>query len=282
MIAWVDILSKCSAIGAIFLCVHRPSDVWKVLALRAAAAGVTLLSGLLLAYREIPWQSPDWRLIRQMYVDAATMFSYRSATALSTLTNVIVLGIVARPEIVGFYAGAEKISKATTTLLLPVTQAIFPRMSHVTRNHPQEAGRVAGIALSLMVGGGFLLGGAVYAMAPWIVRVFLGPGYEPAVLVLRVLAVLHPLMAINNMLGIQWMLPLNMERVFNSIVLACGLLNVALAAALPRWLAQVGPAWAVVTAQTLEMIFIAVILSRRKLLPFSKRTSETEVAHGVC
>jgi PST family polysaccharide transporter len=266
-IAIVDVITKSCAVVAMYWCVHQPADAWKVLALRGGAAGFSLCIGLAIAYTEIPFQFPTPKLIGFSIRNGATMFLFRSSTALSTVANVIVLGLVARPEIVGFYAGAEKISKASIGLLSPITQALYPRIANTLDLHPGSASRFARLGFLLMAGGGLALGITLYVMAPWLVRLFLGKGYESATAVLRILALLHPIIAMNNMLGIQWMLPLRLDRAFNAITLCGGVLNVTLAAVLAHRLAQTGPAWAIVIAQTAVLIAIVATLNTGKLLP---------------
>ena len=274
-IATVDICTKSCGVLGVYLLVHSPADAWKVLALRGAAACLTFAVGLTLAYSRVPFRFPTPRLIASTIRNGSTMFLFRSSTALSTVANVIILGLVARPEIVGFYAGAEKVTKATIGLLTPITQALYPRIANLLHRSQDQADQVAKLGFTLMVGGGMALGAAVYFSAPFIVHVFLGKGYEPAVMVLRVLALLHPVMGINNMLGIQWMLPLRLDRAFNQIVLTGGVLNVALAATLSRWLAQLGPAWAVLSAQTLVTICLVLTLYRKKLF-FTRSVAKPE------
>ncbi|MCY3131480.1 flippase, partial [Acinetobacter baumannii] len=146
--------------------------------------------------------------------------------------NTFILGLFAPPQVVGYYAGAEKISKAFLGLLAPVSQALYPRLSHLVRNAPQEAARLARLGLWTMGLGGVVLGLGVLALARLLVRFLLGEGYEPAVLPLRILALLLPLIALSNVLGIQWMLPLGLDRSFNAIIVGAGLVNLALAVVL--------------------------------------------------
>ncbi len=269
VIAGVDIAAKSCAIAGIFLVVHKPSDVWKVLVLRGVGSAITVVVGLTIAYREIPWTSPSIRLATTALKNGLTMFTYRSATALSTASNVLVLGLVAPPHIVGFYAGAEKISKASIGLLQPVTQALLPRITHSVSGKTGQTERLGQLGLVAMCLGGVLLGATSYTLAPWIVRVFLGNGYEPAITVVRILAFLHPVIALNNMLGIQWMLPLRMDRVFNGITISAGLLNILLSIGLSMAWAEKGPAWAVLLAQSFALVVFVAVLCRRGVLPIS-------------
>jgi polysaccharide transporter, PST family len=86
---------------------------------------------------------------------------------------------------------------------------------------------------------------------------------------LRVLAVLVPLVAIGNVLGIQWMLPLGMDRAFNTIVLLAGVINLSLALLLAPLYTDMGMAWAVVIAEAFVSATMYVVLRSRKLDPLS-------------
>jgi PST family polysaccharide transporter len=107
-----------------------------------------------------------------------------------------------------------------------------------------------------------------------IISVLLGPGYEPAVVVLRVLAIILPLVALSNVLGIQWMLPLGLDHVFNKIILLAGLINLGLAVLLaPRYGPQ-GMAWAVVSSEAFVTFGQFIALWQKKLFPFGGTKNE--------
>jgi polysaccharide transporter, PST family len=170
--------------------------------------------------------------------------------------------------------GAEKISRASIGMLNPISQALYPRIANLLEGKPGSASRFARLGFVLMAGGGLMLGVAVFLLAPWLVHLLLGSGYEPAILVLRILAMLHPITAINNMLGIQWMVPLRLDRAFNTIVLGGGVLNVLLAVILALTLAQTGPAWASIVSQSLVMATMIATLARLQLLPSQKEAKQ--------
>jgi PST family polysaccharide transporter len=118
-----------------------------------------------------------------------------------------------------------------------------------------------------MGAGGVLLGLVAYLGAPFLVRILLGPMFDPTVPVLRVLALLLPLIAVSNVLGIQWMLPLGLDHVFNRIILAAGVLNLSLAYWLAPRFAEMGMAWAVVIAEGFVTLTMYGYLRWRNLDP---------------
>lgn len=269
LVASLEVGAKALVLVFIFLWVKGPDDTWKVLALQGGASLLSTLLALYLAYREVPLVLPKPQGVLEALRLGWSMFVFRSAVSLYTLGNTFVLGLFAPPQVVGYYAGAEKISKAFLGLLSPVSQALYPRLSHLARSAPLEAARLARMGLVWMGLGGVALGVGVWASAPLLVKIFLGEGYEAAIWPLRILAFLVPLIALSNVLGIQWMLPMGMDRPFNVIIVGAGLANLFLAVLLAPRLFHVGMALAVVASELLVTAGMWLYLRRRKRDPFS-------------
>jgi PST family polysaccharide transporter len=117
--------------------------------------------------------------------------------------------------------------------------------------------------------GGFLFGAVAFFLSPLIVRIVLGPEFQPVIPVLRLLVWLVPAIALSNALGIQWMLPLGLDSTFNRIILGAGIMNVVLAVLLAPLYAQMGMAWAVVASEIFVTAGIYVALRRRGLDPLT-------------
>ena len=103
-----------------------------------------------------------------------------------------------------------------------------------------------------------------FMLAPLLVRFLLGQGFEPAIPVLRVLALLTPLSALSNVLGIQWMLPLGLDRPFNVIILGAGFINMGLAVFLAPRYAHLGMTYTVLLSEIFVFLATYVFLSVKK------------------
>ena len=114
------------------------------------------------------------------------------------------------------------------------------------------------------------MGLASFFFAPQIVAILLGPGYDAAVPALRILSLLVPATAVSQVLGIQWMLPLGLDRSFTRIILAAGLVNIMVALLLAPTYYHVGMAYALLAAETIIPVSIYIVLLRQKLNPFTK------------
>jgi PST family polysaccharide transporter len=137
------------------------------------------------------------------------MFLFDTAISLYTVANTLILGLFAPPQLVRYYAGAEKINKAFIGLLGPMSQALYPRFSHLVHSSRDKAtllDRVSFYGYRCSANGVscFPVGTAFSAH-------FVGAWFEPAIPVLRLLSLMIPFIAVGNLLGVQWMLPLGLR-----------------------------------------------------------------------
>lgn len=269
LVAALDFSAKALATAGIFAIVRMPTDGWKVLVLQGSGACVSFSVGMVIAYRRVHFRIPTWSTVWNTLRTGWSMFLYRSSVSLYTVGNAFILGLFVAPQFVGYYAGAEKISKAFVSLLSPVTKTLFPRLSHLIQNARAQAARLARISLAVMGVGGVTMGALIFLFAPLLIRIILGHAYAPAVPVLRILALLPPLIALNSVFGIQWMLPLGLDRAFNTIILLAGLINLGLAIALAPGLKDIGMAWAVVATELFVSVAMYVLLRLHRLDPVS-------------
>ncbi len=259
-VAALEVFSKSLAVITIFLLVRSPSDAWWVLFVQGV--GSTLSSGVAmwLAWREVGFAWPSVASSLEALRSGWGLFFFRAAVSLYTVGNAFILGLFVSPQTVAYYAGAERLTKAFMGLLEPLNRVFFPRISHLVNHSPIQAGILAKRVVKAMGIGGGLLAGAVVFLAPWIVLLLLGPDFRESVPAMRVLALLLPLIALSNALGVQWMLALRLDRPFNAVILCAGLLNLGLALLLvPRW-SYMGMAYAVVLVEVFVTIAIGSYL----------------------
>jgi PST family polysaccharide transporter len=222
---------------------------------------------LAVTYREVRFRLPSAGLVIRTLGLGWSTFIYQGALSFYTVGNGFILGLFGSPAAVGYYVGAEKISKAFASMLFPITQAVYPRISHLATHARGDAARLARTSLFVVGAAGCLMGVSVFLAAPILVQVVLGPRFDSAVVVLRILALLPPLIAISNVLGIQWMLALGLDRLVNTVVISACVLNVTLALILVARYQHVGMAVAVVASEALVAFGLYALLRIRNLDP---------------
>lgn len=259
--ATLEICGRLAGLAALFLLVHSPADTWLALGIQGVAPAITTSVGLLIAYRTISFRMPEPRLVAEALRRGWPLFVYRSAESLYGVGNAFLLGLFAAPAEVGYFASAEKISRAVFGLLNPIREALYPRLSDMARRSPEDAARLARIGVAVTVSGGVLLGTSMFFLAPILIRLLMGSAFAPAVTVLRILSILPVLLSLSNSAGLQWLLPLGRDAEVNRVILCAGALNVGLALLLASRFAHLGMAVAVVCAEA----FVAISLVRAAL-----------------
>jgi PST family polysaccharide transporter len=194
------------------------------------------------------------------------MFIFRGAYHIYGTANAFILGLFAPSmQAVGLFGGAERIARALQGLTTPLTQALYPHMSHTIAQNRGRAARLARWTLALSCGTALILALLLLLLARPVVGLILGPSYGPSVSVLYVLAGVLPINAMNGALIMQWMLPSGMERLVGKITIGAIGINLIVAACLaPGW-GPIGMAWAILIAESCKALTLAGVLARGSL-----------------
>ena len=221
---------KFLSIPCIYFLVVDSTDLGLAICIQA---GFIFLAGLvnfiiLVLSDEIVWIEPTPRQIYESLQDGWSLFLSTASISLYTNTNIVILGFVASSGAVAYFTAAQTVIRAGQGLYGPISQALFPRMSHLfhqskdsTFTFLRQLMCIQGIVTAAM---SLLL----FLIAPWLITILFGNQFEPAAQVLRCLSPLLFLVGLSNVFGIQGMVPLGHTRTFSRILLASGLLNIAM------------------------------------------------------
>ena len=270
----VDSGTKAAAALGVFVLVHAPADGWMVLALQAgfAALSLVVLTGGMA--REVGFRAPTLTGAVSTLRAGGRVFGVRAASGLYIQANTLILAALTNPAAVAFFGGAERIIRASINLLQPLTQAFLPRLSFLSVADPAQGRRTIERCLVFVGGLGAVFGLVAAVGAPLLTRILLGPGYEGAVPVLRALAILPFLIAVDTVLGLYWAVPFGHERALLITIVGAGVTNITLAFLLvPRW-GVLGMSLAVVVAELVVVASLAMLYLRHRR---ASRPSLTEV-----
>lgn len=255
--------ARVAAALGIFLVVTTPEHGWRVLALQASCNAAAVLWLTLRMHQDIGPPGLDLAAGRRMLRRSMGIFIFRGASGLYMQANAFILGLLATPAVVAVYGGAEKLIRALVGLIQPISQAFFPRLSHLMVRSPSRAEGVFRLSFLVVGGMGLAMALGTYFSADLVVTLLLGEGYEAAVPVLRTFAVLPPIIAVGTLFGIHWALPAGLERPFYSLVVLAGGVNLLLAFLLVPILGAMGMVASVLTAEFLVAGGLVVVFRWR-------------------
>ena len=256
----LEVSGRVLAASLALFFVRTSDDGYLFLVLMAAGSLFATSCEIRLSYRTAEFEHFSYQRAIAGLKEGLTLFFFRSAVSLYTLGNSFILGTMAPPETVGYYAGAERISKGILTFIGPISQTAFAEINRTIRLDLREAIKLARRCMLLMTSIGLLLSLVVFFAAPLFVALLLGPNFGPAVTTTRMMSLLPFLVCVATSLGSNWMLPLHLDRAFNAIIVSAGILNVVLAVVLAPRLGQFGMGVAVVSSESFVCVAILTYL----------------------
>jgi PST family polysaccharide transporter len=186
-------------------------------------------------------------------------FVANSALVVNATATITVLGLVAGTAQVGYYSAADKVIRALSSLIDPVTRALYPHLSslktrslHLTMRLMRRSYLWLGLpALAVSL--------ATFSIARPVGLALWGHGFLRSVAVLRCLSPLPFLLATVNLAGVQTLLVLGKDSLVSRTLFAGALVNVALTAWLSARFGALGAAAANVTGAVLIAISLACL-----------------------
>ncbi len=231
VVAALQLLTRSLALIPIFLLVQQPSDAMLLLIIQGGAA---MLAGILSLWwmqqqSIVTWhRRPRWQDIRGALHDGGILFASRVSISLYTTLVPLVLGWVAGPVALAYFNLADKLRAAAQSLLTPLSQALFPRMSHLVSNDGNAAYTLIKRSAQAVIAIAGSTSVALWVLSDWLVILLGGADFAPAAQVLRWLAPLPLIIGLSNVLGVQIMLPHGLNRAFNVILFSAASLGAIL------------------------------------------------------
>ena len=255
-ITYINISAKVFFTGCIFIFVNDRQDYWIVPTLNSLGFLIAGLCSLYIANKQfgVNFKRPTMTAIREQLFDGYHVFVSTISISLYTVSTTFILGLFASNLIVGYYAAAEKIVQAVKGLYSPISQSIYPLISQ--KMHMDiDTGlvfvkKVIFIVWTTML----IISMLLFFLSESIVHLLFGRNSQESILLLRIMAIVPFFVALSNILGIQIMLNLGLQRAFSQILFAAAVTGVCLNLVMVPTYEAVGSAVSIVVVE----IFVTV------------------------
>jgi PST family polysaccharide transporter len=268
-VAVLDIGSRLFSTACVFVFVRGQAYGWLYLLILTMASFMSAIVALVWMYQTLSFKIPPLSQVVCTLREGFSMFLFQSAVSLYTTANIFLLGLFIPASQLAFYGSADKINKIVLSFTQPMSQVLFPRVNVLIWEAPKKAARVVRYCLALMAFMGIMMALILFMYASFTIKLLFGEQYSETVSLLRILALTIPFIALSSVLGIQWMLPLQLDKTFNTIIIGAGITNVLLALFIVPHYGAVGMAWLLVFSESLVFSAMIFNLLIRKLDPFN-------------
>ncbi|RYL93952.1 flippase [Sporolactobacillus sp. THM19-2] len=221
-----NIVVKFIGIASIFVFVQTSDDLWKYV----LALSLTELLGQLTMYIHLSDSvnrvKIRWRDIKKHFMPAMTLFLPQVAIQIYAVLNKTMLGTLSTTNEVGFFDNADKIIKMILAVVTATGVVMLPRVSNTfAMGHTEKVKDyltksldfATYMAMPMMFG----IIGIAQGFTPW----FFGPGFSTTGQLICIIGPIILFIAWSNVLGVQYLMPLNRMRPFTLSVTVGAIVN---------------------------------------------------------
>ncbi|EJG4999909.1 flippase, partial [Escherichia coli] len=263
----VNVTTRLSTIPLTFLLVNSVDDAWVSALINSTTSILGGGVALLIVYHK-KWLilvTPHKKGLKKQFLEGYHVFMSTAAINLYTTSVTVILGIISGPIVVGYFVAADKLRQAVQGIIVPFSQACYPRIVSLVQKNRKDGLQFIRKMLILQGGGGGILSMFLFVMTPDIINLMYGDEYYRSVITLQILSLCPVLVAISNVLGIQTMLTLGYKREFFLILLISSLFCITLLYPLCIHLMENGAALSVVLSEFIATLFMTIFMVKKKI-----------------
>lgn len=209
---------------------------------------------------------PTKKDILLVYKKGWKIFVSGIAVNFYTSSDVVILGILTNPTVVGYYSGAEKLINCVRGVISAVSNAVYPYISTKFKISEQEAYNFLKKQMIVYLFGGVIGGVILFYTAPIIIPFLLGDKYINSISTFQTMSFMPLMVAASMILGYEIMLPKGLEKSYCQILVIASVLNLTLIVPAIFWKAEIGVAVCVMITETFITIAMSYILWRKNIL----------------
>ena len=276
-----NIVIKLLYIAAVFIFVRQSSDY---IAYFALTVGVVVLNALINSVYALSLVNIRLReLFSTKYIkENFTLGIYTIMTSMYLTFNVMYLGIVSCDQQVGAYTTAFKLYTIILGLCSAFTGVMMPRMSALlAQGQHEEFKRAIGRSFEIILR--FIVPIAICStiLAPHIIGVLSGAGYEEAILPMRIIMPATIFVGIAQVLAIQILTPMRCDKILLCASICGGTMALILNLLIVAPLKSVGSAIVMLSSEGLVTAIYLVYALRKRMIAIPFRAVVTSLASSI-
>ncbi|KKP59209.1 MAG: Polysaccharide biosynthesis protein [Candidatus Magasanikbacteria bacterium GW2011_GWC2_34_16] len=190
------------------------------------------------------------RSIRSHFKPLMILFVPIIAVSIYTIFGKLILGAFIGFSDTGVFENSLKIMSLPTGVITALGVVMLPRATSLVKENNHEELDVftkKSIDWSLYLSIGMTFG--LILIAPQVIPIFLGEGFENSVLIVSILSISIPFISIANVFRTQYILPYEKDKIYVKSVIFGAITNLLIIFSFVKWLGIVGVALGVVASE---------------------------------
>ena len=213
-----------------FLLVHSPNDYLIAASIQSGSGAIAAIVGLSMVRRYTParFRFVSWREVVAQYRDGSHVFLSMVAINLYGSSNRFLLRFLSGDRGVALILVAQRLIEAAKALVIALSEALFPYISHTAVTSRSSAMKLFRRAEQILVIPFGILSSGLLILAPLAIALAAGNRYAMAVPLLRIMSPQPLLLAFGTLYATQFMLGLGYKREWMRIIVEGALVNFVL------------------------------------------------------
>ncbi|QJW56693.1 Putative O-antigen transporter [Serratia plymuthica] len=256
-------IPKILATVALFFFIKAPEDTWKVQGIYLVGTMVSSAWAILILKMKFSYQYTfNIGMIKQQVIAGWSIFTARFFSTLYKNSNVIIIGILCSPALVGGYAIAEKIIRSAQTVQNVVGDSLFPWIVKRSGGDGKFFKQINDKFGKYIVGGYFFSAFFVFLFSDLIAKILVRHEWEIVGGQLKIMAFVFLFGGLNYFYGILGLVAHGFNKYFSRGVMVTGLFNVISCYVLVSFFSITGASITMVLSEMLLLIMILMFIRK--------------------
>ena len=268
-IAKRSIIVKLLALIALPIFIHTPDDyIWYAMIYCLAIGGNNIFNIIKIRqYIQKPTQKIQ---IKKHLKPISTLLIVSVAVEIYVMIDTTMLGIFTNDSVVGCYSNAMKLIRMVSAMAAAIGAVLFPRLSIVFNKKDEKnfSNLInTGLKIMLMIAFPIMIG--LIVCSHDIILILFGSSFADAIPILRILAIMTPVIVCNTLMGGQVLVTTNQENKYVLTVVIASVVNIILNALLIPKYGATSAAFASLISECIDLTLYTLFAKKYVKLKFS-------------
>lgn len=274
--SYITVRSICFKILSIilmFVFIHSRSDYLKYAVICVVANGGSSVLNLIYAIRLLGFKRYTNYEFKKHLTSMVSFFMLSVSVSIYTNMDTVMLGFLSDDSQVGYYSAATKMKSIVTTAVTALGGVLLPRMSYfIASQKISEFYAIIKKSFNYILIIAISAGVYLIIMSDTIIFFLAGSEYEAAIIPMQIISVTILLIGLNNITGMQMLVPTQREKITTMSTICGAIVNVIVNAfAIPRY-GAIGATVGTVIAEII-VLFVQVIYLNKEVYEIIKKIS---------
>ena len=226
----INTVFRVLSVFALFLFVRDGKDLFAYTIIMLGSAFVSQLVLWLELVRKNLLSNREYRKknIKNHIVPNLMLFVPLIAMTICNNTDKAMLGILSTYDQAGFYANTDRIINVPYSLFLGIGTVFLPRMTSLYNISKEKAKDYFFVTLSGVIMLGVAICFGIISVSQSFIIMFLGPGYEPCIALVKVFSGIIIIKSISNAIRMHYLVPFKKELIYIAATVIGAIINIIL------------------------------------------------------